>query len=189
MATMGNKLRPEEPGFEVKLTVPKSKLAAFNEMLDEFWTGESKWDAMQVLRKQRRELAVESLRRLFEFAEQNDCGGSRVIAMFLASLYNGYRFHVDLTDLRLLSSQYRDDMLNVLYLDGAPEQEVHCYFQDGGKRFERLFERYGLPDRDKVTTHLEGLENFQEESLQAGLDELPHIADRLRNALKAGRHG
>ena len=157
---------------------------AFNAMIEEFWSGESKWDVMQLMQERNREKAVESLKRLFEFAEVNHTGGSRVIAMVLASLYNGYRFQVDLTDLRLLDSQFHADVLNVLYLDKSPEKEVHNYFKDGGKRFERMFEKYGLPDREKVATHLEKLKDFGEETLQEGLAAFPNLAFRLRHVLK-----
>ena len=180
-----NQIDRAQDRARVSLEVPHSQMEAFNAMLEEFWTGESKWHVMQVMRERRRSQAVESLTRLFEFAEQNSCGGSRVIAQVLASLYNGYRFQVDLTDLRLLSSSYHEDVLNVLFLDSAPEKEVHGYFANGGKRFERLFDRYGLPDRDKPATHIEGLKNFYEEALEEGLKAHPEVAGRLRYVLKA----
>ncbi len=178
-----NTLDPAERRLTVSVEVPQSKLEAFNAMLDDFHSGESKWEVLQVLREHRRAQGVESLKRLFEFAETNSCGGSRVIAMVLASLYNGHRFQLDLTDLRLLSSEYFQDVLNLLFLDHAPAQEVHQYFADGGKRFERMFERYGLPDRGRPATHFEGLRNFYEESLKEGLAAHPTVAARLRYVL------
>jgi len=144
---------------------------------------------MQVVREHRRSQGVESLKRLFEFADQNSCGGSRVIAMVLASLYNGYRFRVDLTDLRLLSSEYFQDVLNVLFLDHAPAQEVHQYFTNGGQRFEQMFERYSLPDRSKPSAHFEGLKGFYEDALKEGMKTHPEVADRLRRVLMDSAHG
>lgn len=178
-----NNIKGAERRIKVSVEVPETKLEAFNAMLNEFWSGESKWEVLQVLREHRRTQGVESLKRLFEFAETNSCGGSQVIALVLASLYNGYRFRVDLTDLRLLSSDYFQDVLNVLFLDHAPAQEVHQYFVNGGQRFEALFERYGLPDRGKSTTHFEALKNFYEDALKEGLDGYPTVAARLRNVL------
>ena len=179
-----NNIKGAERRFTVSINVPESRLQAFNAMLDDFWSGESKWEVLHVLREHRRSPGVESLKRLFEFAESNFCGGSQVIALVLASLYNGYRFRVDLTDLRLLSGDYFQDVLNVLFLDHAPEQEVHQYFASGGRRFEALFERYGLPDRGKPTTHFEGLKNIYEDALKEGLDAHPTVAARLRHVLQ-----
>jgi len=75
---------------EVTLTIPMARLEAFNAMVDEFRTGESKWDVVQAIEQRadedRQAKGVESLKRLFAFAEQHSTGGSRVIASVLASL-------------------------------------------------------------------------------------------------------
>lgn len=173
---------------KVTLSVPMGRLDAFHAMVDEFRTGESKWDVVQAIEQRadddRKARGVESLKRLFAFAEQHSTGGSRVIVSVLASLYNGHRFRVDLTDLRLLDSQFHQDVLNVLAMDKMPEQEVHCYFDKGGQRFEALFERYGLPDRGKAATHVAALEHFEGETILEALRANPKVADRLSYAMR-----
>ena len=173
---------------QVTLTIPMARLEAFNAMVDEFRTGESKWDVVQTIEQRadedRQTRGVESLKRLFAFAEQHSTGGSRVIASVLASLYNGHRFQVDLTDLRLLDSQFHQDVLNVLALDKVPEQEVHCYFDKGGRRFEALFERYGLPDRGKASSHVAALERFEGDTILEALRANPKVAERLSYAMQ-----
>ena len=62
-----NNIKGAERRFTVSINVPESRLQAFNAMLDDFWSGESKWEVLHVLREHRRSQGVESLKRLFEF--------------------------------------------------------------------------------------------------------------------------
>jgi hypothetical protein len=175
---------PARPS-EVKVTVEVAphRLESFHAMLYEFWRGESRWDVMQTLRANRLERGKQALARLFSFAETNGCGGSAVIAHFLASMYNGNRFKVDLTDFRLLSSEYFQDMLAVLYLDHAPEQEVHQYFANGGQRFEAMFKRYGLEDLGHAETHLRRLSRCSLQDIADALTADPVAAGSVGYAM------
>lgn len=134
--------------FEVTVHVPHERLSAFELLMDEFRTGASRFDAAAQQAEQQafdqRAEGVKALGSLFEFACTNRCSSSRVVAEILASLYNGYRFKVDLTDLRLLDSKRFTEVLTVFRLDHVPQQEVHCYFRNGGSRFEKMFKDYGL---------------------------------------------
>lgn len=149
MATIIPPVIPPLPRmFQVTHQIPEDRLQAFDLLMDEFRAGESRFDrAAQAFAQQEadeRAQGVKALESLFEFACTNRCDGSRVVAEVLASLYNGHRFKVDLTDLRLLDSQRFGEVLQVLHLDHKPEQEVHCYFRNGGARFEAMFKDYGL---------------------------------------------
>jgi hypothetical protein len=177
---------PSRPS-KVKVTVelPADRLESFHAMLDEFSSGESRWDVMQALRANRLEKGKQALARLFAFAETNSCGGSAVIAHFLASMYNGNRFKVDLTDLRLLSSEYFQDMLDVLYLDHAPAQEVHQYFANGGQRFEAMFKRYGLEDQGHAVTHLRRLGRCSFQDIVDALTADPVAAGSVGYAMRS----
>jgi hypothetical protein len=134
--------------FQVTVQVPEERLQAFELLMDEFRGGTSRFDAEaeRAAKKSQDERAegIKALESLFEFASTNRCGSSRVIAEVLASLYNGHRFRVDLTDLRLLDKKHFTEVLQVLRLDHVPQQEVHCYFRNGGARFESMFKDYGL---------------------------------------------
>lgn len=88
---------------------------------------------------------VAALQRLFRLA-QGDTGQAGVIAAFLLGCYNGSRFPFDLTEFRRLDSSLFEECLAVLRMDANPRQEIHCYFEDGGTKFEALARRRGLVD-------------------------------------------
>ena len=78
-----------------------------------------------------------ALRRLLPIA-QGDSGQSRRVALVLLGCYNGYRFPLDLTNLRSLDYNLMEDCLAVLRMDANPYQEVHTYFENGSAIFEQL---------------------------------------------------
>ena len=86
---------------------------------------------------------VISLKKLYAVA-QNDTGQARIIARFLACLYNGYDFQFDLTDFRALDHDLFVHCLHVLIMDQRCVKEVHKYFDQGGKRWENMIEYHGL---------------------------------------------
>jgi len=105
-------------------------------------------DRMRAYELEARRLIAEgkpALYRLMPIAELGDSGQSRYIAAFLLGLYNGPRFPFDLTELRCLDSALQDDCLTVLKMDArACLKEVHCYFNNGGERFENMAKRWSL---------------------------------------------
>lgn len=79
-----------------------------------------------------------ALHRLFERA-QGDTGQCAVVARLLAGLYNGSRFPFVLTDLRRLDDALFEEAMAVLRMDARHcVQEVHEYFDNGGRRFEAM---------------------------------------------------
>lgn len=86
-----------------------------------------------------------ALRRLLPIA-QRDTGQSSVVARFLLNLYNGDRFPFDMTDLRRLDYEVFDDCIAVLKMDSQPQKEVHNYFENGGKIWEKLAADWGFKD-------------------------------------------
>ena len=82
-----------------------------------------------------------ALRRLFKVA-QGDSGQCGRIARFLLGLYNGPRFPFDMTDFRGLDRELFVDCIAVLRMDYCLEKEVHLYFENGGREFERLAARW-----------------------------------------------
>ncbi len=134
---------PAPRQVEITITLPESEAAPFQRMLERYWYSELYRQA-EAAREADEAGWVESLRRLFAIAEGQDTGSARVIASVLAGCYNGHRFPMDLTDLRLLDADRFEQVLNVLRLDNAPKKEVHCYFDNGGQRFEAMIEKFGL---------------------------------------------
>lgn len=90
-----------------------------------------------------RELGEVALRRLLPIA-RGCTGQSERVARILLGLYNGPRFPLDLTNLRSLDYPVMEDVIAVLRMDANALQEVHCYFEDGGRIFEQLAADWGL---------------------------------------------
>ncbi len=93
--------------------------------------------------KRDREAGEAALRRLLPIA-MRDTGQSRRVAAVLLTCYNGLRFPLDLTNLRSLDYPILDDVLAVLRMDANAWQEVHCYFENGGRIFEQMAEDWGF---------------------------------------------
>jgi hypothetical protein len=153
---MSNPTLPARSTVEMTIHISKDRLEAFHLLFDEFTRGPTRHDAAVTRQRDEYEEGKASLAALFKFATTHHTGGSEVVANVLASLYNGNRFKVDLTDLRLLDGELFGHVLNVLKLDHRPRQDVHCYFNDGGRRFEEMFDRYEL--MNYVTGQREGTE-------------------------------
>lgn len=90
-----------------------------------------------------RELGEVALRRLLPIA-RGCTGQSERVARILLGLYNGSRFPLDLTNLRSLDYSIMEDVITVLRMDANALQEVHCYFEGGGRIFEQLAADWGL---------------------------------------------
>jgi hypothetical protein len=99
--------------------------------------------ALQGRIRQDRESGEAALRRLLPIA-QGCTGQSERVARILLGLYNGHRFPLDLTNLRGLDYPILEDVLAVLRMDANARQEVHCYFERGGRVFEKLAEDWGF---------------------------------------------
>ncbi|SOY77487.1 hypothetical protein CBM2589_U10004 [Cupriavidus taiwanensis] len=92
------------------------------------------------------EAGIPALRRLFDIANGHS-GQCRRVAAFLLSLYNGQRFPFDMTDFRAVDQAIFEDMMLVLRMDKHLKQEVHNYFDNGGKAFEKLADDWNLHAR------------------------------------------
>lgn len=99
--------------------------------------------ALQGNIKRDREFGEAALRRLLPIAMGNS-GQSRRVAAVLLGCYNGTRFPLDLTNLRSLDYPIMEDVIAVLRMDANAQQEVHCYFERGGRIFENLANDWGF---------------------------------------------
>lgn len=99
--------------------------------------------ALQGNIKRDREFGEAALRRLLPIAMGNS-GQSRRVAAVLLGCYNGTRFPLDLTNLRSLDYPIMEDVIAVLRMDANARQEVHCYFERGGRIFENLANDWGF---------------------------------------------
>ena len=91
-----------------------------------------------------------ALFRLYEVA-QGDTGQCRVVARFLAGLYNGSRFPFDLTDLQTIDDKLFEDCMATLRMDARHcVQEVHNYFDHGRRRWEEMIRDWKLEAASKT---------------------------------------
>jgi hypothetical protein len=81
--------------------------------------------------------------------QHKSTSGARVCAAVLLGLYNGARFPMDLTELRVLDPDLRDHCFKVIYSDAKHcQREVHEWLncisgrRDLGTRFEELAWEY-----------------------------------------------
>lgn len=101
---------------------------------------------------------LRALVRLWNVTQQHrGTSGGRVCAHVLLGLYNGPRFPLDLTELRLLDPDLLHDALEVIGADSARcVREVHQWLNvvtgrhDFGQRFERLAHDWKIKGRCKV---------------------------------------
>lgn len=93
---------------------------------------------------------VPALQRLLKVAG-GDTGQCSTIAQFLLGLYNDSRFPFPMTRLRSLDAELFEDCMTVLRMDArACQQEVHCYFKNGGRIWEKLAEDWRVRDHTKA---------------------------------------
>lgn len=138
--------------IEVKIRIPAHDQEAFQALLDEYWSGNSRFQQQaQQAQSQRETVAAEGLESLYKLYEaaQGDTGQCRVVARFLVGLYNGQRFPFDLTDLRTIDDALFEHCMRLLRMDARQcKQEVHTYFDNGSARWERLISDWGLASKD-----------------------------------------
>ena len=140
----------ENDTVTMTLQVPAGRQDAFFRLwLDFTASGDSPQDEAVRARARDEEQGVESLKHLYRIA-QGDSGQCRRVASFLAGLYNGTRFPFDLTNFRGLDGELFEHCMAVLRLDSRPQQEVHMYFEDGGRKWEEMILNWGF---GKVRRH------------------------------------
>lgn len=100
---------------------------------------------------------ITALVKLWNLTQQHQgTSGARAAAGVLLGLYNGERFPMDLTDLRVLDSHYLKAAIEVIQADATRcQMEVHNWLNeltgrnDFGDRFEHLAWGYGCFKRGR----------------------------------------
>jgi hypothetical protein len=133
----------------ITVDVPVDKEAEFQQLWTQILNGEDNPVSRTVdqANRTRAHVATEgvaALKRLYEIALR-DSGQCRIVAGFLAGLYNGQRFPFDLTDLRCVDDAIFEDCMALLRMDARQcEQEVHNYFDNGNERWEKMIQDWKL---------------------------------------------
>jgi hypothetical protein len=143
--------------LKITVDVPLEKQAEFNRLWMQIVSGEDNPVSRSIAAedRNRERVATEgvaALKRLYVIALR-DTGQSKVVASFLAGLYNGSRFPFDLTDLRRLDHAIFEDCMALLRMDARQcEQEVHMYFENGGVKWEQMIADWGLGKQHGVSS-------------------------------------
>lgn len=93
---------------------------------------------------------AEALSRLVPVA-MSDTNQSKHIAGFLLSLYNGKRFHFDMSALQNVDHELVVDCITALMMNSLPGSEIHTYVELGDVTFEKLAKDWGFKDYSVVS--------------------------------------
>jgi homoaconitase/3-isopropylmalate dehydratase large subunit len=150
VSTSNTAIRPTV--VKITVDVPAEKREHFHRLWEQILSDEDAPINQQVnaddnTRESVMKNGKEALFRLYEVT-QRGTGQSRVVAVFLASLYNGRAFSFDLTDLRVLDEKLFEDCMVVLRMDARHcIHEIHNYFEDGDRRWKEMISEWNLTDR------------------------------------------
>lgn len=86
-------------------------------------------------------LGVAALQRLVPIA-QGSSNQSIIIALFLLSCHDTFRYSFSLSEFRLLDLKIYQDCMAVLNLNWAPEKPLHGYLKNGDIIFQELATRF-----------------------------------------------
>ncbi|WP_096349060.1 DUF7673 family protein [Hydrogenophaga crassostreae] len=138
-----------QPLLKITVDVPAEKSDQFHLLWEQILSDEDapinqQTRAVQSVRENAMAAGEAALHRLYGLA-QGDTGQARVIARFLAGLYNGTRFPFDLTDLRTLDDALFENCMALLRMDARHcVQEVHRYFENGGVKWEQMISDWNM---------------------------------------------
>ncbi|MFM0520721.1 hypothetical protein PQR08_25155 [Caballeronia jiangsuensis] len=138
----------------IAVTVPTHLAEALQETVDVFLAqaegGTTPAQRAAEIRAQDRDASLDSLAHLLEVAEGSS-GQARIVAQFLAGIYNGDDYPFSLTDFRRLDDGLLEHCLQVLRLNSRHATEVHRYFPNGETRWQAMIKRWGLADEPAHT--------------------------------------
>lgn len=141
------RLRDPDALVTVTMTVPTEKV----DKLHAFMAADT-WEQAMAARDADLAQCRESLMACVRFVFEHRANSTRFIASVLASLYNGERVQVDLSNIGLLDMKWAAHVLNVIRLRYEDMREPHSYFKNGGELFERIIREYRLEKRRRRAT-------------------------------------
>lgn len=100
--------------------------------------------ACDALSLQATQIGAQAFARLLKLAETRDSGQIPRIARFLAAMYNGQAFQLDLFELRAVDIAISNDMLCCLDALRWGRADLHTLIPDGDDRLRAVIERWGL---------------------------------------------
>jgi len=131
---------------EVTLRMKRDELEKF-----EAFMSSGEWERAQAAREAKLQDCVKSIEALFDTARRHmGTSGGRVCATLLASLYNGDRVKMDVSDLKRLDAPLFEHALNTIRLCAETNTEPHQFFENGGTHFEQMIADWGLEKKRRA---------------------------------------
>ncbi|WP_138515816.1 DUF7673 family protein [Rhodoferax bucti] len=136
----------KRPESEHDMRAKERVIATENEIIDDLNDPFFKqMQEYQAAAEEARRGGFPALRELMKLAEESDTGQARAVARLLAGLYNSHAYPFPLNHLRGLDLKLHTQCLAVIALDSiAPEKEIHEYFENGSRRFQIMFKKFGI---------------------------------------------
>lgn len=131
--------------IKLEVTIPRSDYPKLNAFMSS-----DTWDKAEALRKANLNQCVDSLQHALKWALQHDGSGARVFATLLASLYNGHRVKMDVSDVALLDGANFEHAMNVIRLCFETRREPHTFFVNGGELFEKMIKQWGFEKKRRA---------------------------------------
>ena len=98
------------------------------------------------------ERAMVGLEKIVDAIEANPgTTQTRRLVQFLAGLYNGNEYHVDLTDLRALDTELANACVDYLNYDRLAKVEVHSHLPGGGRQINQWIRDNGVRRRWRMS--------------------------------------
>jgi hypothetical protein len=85
--------------------------------------------------------------------EDPGTGEARLLARFLAGLYNGNEYPFDLTDLRALDTALASACINYLNYDRMAKAEVQSHLPDGARQMHRFIAQHRIRPQLHLSRH------------------------------------
>lgn len=111
---------------------------------------EGAFDEYQSRSREATAAGAQAFGRLLHLAEERDSGQIVRVVRFLAALYNGQAFPLDVFELRAVDVAISDDMLQCLDALRWGRADLHTLVPDGNRRMQAVIARWGLrwPEAD-----------------------------------------
>ena len=146
----------------VATTVPAHLMGVFEHTVETFFAlargQQTPEQRVAEIRARDRDAGLDALMTLLEIAECSTAE-SRIVARFLASLYDGALYPFDLGGLPRIEADVFEHCLTVLRLDRDSTVELHGYIPEGQARWQHMLSARGLslspvPEARPIPSHL-----------------------------------
>ena len=149
-------LPPETKKFNVTLSVAsEAQLAELDAAWREIVTGKRlpRTEALEQDTEALMERARDGLAMMVKFIEQNAAASTSArLVKFIAGMYNGDDYHVDLTDLRTFDSSLATAVLDYLNYDRLCRAEVHQHLPGGDRQLHGWLQYQGIEPRIRLNS-------------------------------------